>query len=101
MKKFIIASALFSVIFTQNLFAEDLRILSINEDNQALIRDADTGDEWLVIEGDNISGWTIISIENNKIVLRKESDEENSETIVKTIGLPNAVLLPPGKSQID
>ena len=97
MKKIMTVAALFSVILTQNLFADDIRVLSIKEDHQVLLRDADTGEEWLAMEGDSIEGWIIISIEKNKVVLRKESVEESSDVIVKTIELPNKVVLTPGR----
>ena len=59
MKSIIAAILLALFICAQNAYSENLKVLEINEEQQVLIRDDDTGEEWLAPEGYEVISVTV------------------------------------------
>ena len=84
---FMILFAFFLV--AQSDQSENLKVLEITEEQQVLIKDYDTGEEWLALEGDEIKGWVITSVKENQVVIWKEAYGNMQDAIVKKLTMPN------------
>ena len=97
MKSIIAAILLALFICAQNAYSENLKVLEINEEQQVLIRDDDTGEEWLAPEGYEVKGWIITSVKENRVVIRKDADGNLQKAIVKTLTMPKKLKVIPKK----
>ena len=83
-------------ISIQNAYALNLNIKSISEDHEdAILMDKDTGDEWFVMEGDEIEGWVVTKINKDSVLIKKEAEGEITYDIVRKLTLPNKISIMP------
>ena len=99
MNKILPAALLALLLSVQITNAENLKVISITEELQALLKDNDTGEEWLALEGDEIGGWKVMSVEKDRVVIRKEVEAYFPSAIIKTIILPDKLRAMPVKTE--
>jgi hypothetical protein len=95
MYKVIIVTIIICLFSIQSGYALELSLKSIDiESQEAVLIDKDTGEEWIVIKGDNIEGWIVDEITENSVVIIK-LDEGSSEGIARTLTLPKIKSITP------
>ena len=93
MYKTIFISILSLFLFAQSVYALNLNIKFINENLQeAVLIDSDTGNEWIVMVGDEVEGWIIKQIKKSSVVIKKEVVEGKPYRVVKILILPNRIV---------
>jgi hypothetical protein len=61
---------LLTLILAQSVYGQTFEVKAISEDlKQAVLRDADTGEEWTVKKGDGIKGWKILQITKEYVTI--------------------------------
>jgi hypothetical protein len=76
------------VTFTISLpaYSQNFKVLAVEEGSQeVVVRDRDTGKQWVVRVGDEIEGWIIVKVTKNQVVMRKEAEGNISH---KAITMP-------------
>jgi hypothetical protein len=86
MYRVIIVAILATFTMSLSVYGQNFKVLAVEEDSQEVVlRDKDTGEQWLARVGDEIEGWTIVEVTKNKVVMRKEGEGHISQ---KAITIP-------------
>ena len=98
MFKITITIMIFLFLSIKSVYSMDLNVKSIDKKYaEAVLIDMETGDEWVVFEGDNIQGWKVNQINPNSVVIKKEAEGEKPYGIVRRLTLPNKISVMPLK----
>jgi hypothetical protein len=85
--KIIIYQILIMFILTAAAFGQGFYVKSISKDYQTvMICEKGTSRKWKVQKGDKIDGWTIVDIQQDKVIMRGEPDED--QIMVHQMTLP-------------
>ena len=86
MRKIFLIILLVLFLFMNTVLAQNFDVLEISDDHSvAVLLDRDEGIEWAVVEGDEIAGWTIISIDQLGVTIKKEPAGDMPYAIVHTL----------------
>jgi len=86
MRKICLVALLLLFLFMNTAYAQNFDVLEISADHSvAVLLDRDEGIEWAVVEGDEIAGWTIISIDQLGVTIKKEPEGDMPYAIVHTL----------------
>jgi hypothetical protein len=97
MYKVIILMILLTLAVSLPAYGQNFQVRAVEEDpQQVVLRDKDTGKEWVVRAGDEIEGWAIIEVKKNRVVMRKKVPGDIShKAIVCTIPIPQCYTVVP------
>jgi len=86
MYRVIILAILATFTMSLSVYGQNFKVLAVEEDSQEVVlRDKDTGEQWLARVGDEIEGWIIVKVTKNQVVMRKEAEGNISH---KAITMP-------------
>jgi hypothetical protein len=75
MNKVIIPIILLTFAVAIPVYSQNIQVKIVSEDSkEAVLQDRDTGREWVAKSGDEVAGWKIVKIRQDKVTIMKQGE---------------------------
>jgi hypothetical protein len=75
MNKAIIPIILLILIAAQPVYSQNFKVKMVSEDlTEVVLKDINTGEEWVANFGDEVEGWKIVKIRNDQVTIVKQGE---------------------------